>query len=212
MIPYVSPEYQKTAFNCPHCQAFADQRWLPIPPFGPGSIALQFSQDLMVAFCRHCGKYSMWLLGKMIYPDDSGVLLPNEDLEEKIQIGYMEARSILNKSPRGAAALLRLCVQQLCMQLGESGDNLNTDIGNLVQKGLSPTIQQSLDIVRVIGNNAVHPGQMDITDNVATANRLFELINLITETMITTPKKIADLYTQLPEQAKNQIERRDRTT
>jgi hypothetical protein len=38
-------------------------------------------------------------------------------------------------------------------------------------------VQQSLDIVRVIGNDAVHPGQIDLTDDIETATKLFVLIN-----------------------------------
>lgn len=136
--------------------------------------------------------------------------LPNSDLREDIKVDYLEARSIVNKSPRGAAALLRLCIQKLCEQLGESGKDINTDIGNLVQKGLHSTIQKSLDIVRVIGNDAVHPGQIDLKDDIDTANKLFELVNLIAQVMITEPKAIDELYTALPESKRKAIEERDK--
>jgi hypothetical protein len=66
----------------------------------------------------------------------------------------------LNLSPRGAAVLLRLAIHKLCKHLGESGENLYDDIASLVEKGLSPTIQKYLDVVRVIGNEAVHHGNI----------------------------------------------------
>ncbi|WP_424033423.1 DUF4145 domain-containing protein [Methylocella sp.] len=49
-------------------------------------------------------------------------------------------------------------MQKLCVELGEKGKNIDDDIANLVKKGLSPELQQALDILRVIGNEAVHHG------------------------------------------------------
>ena len=63
-------------------------------------------------------------------------------------------------------------------------------------------------IVRVIGNNAVHPGQI-LTDDRETASRLFRLVNMIADAMITQPKHINEFYEELPESAKRQIEKRD---
>ena len=72
--------------------------------------------------------------------------------------------------------------------------DLNTKIGNLVDKGLRPEIQQSLDVVRVIGNESVHPEELDIRDDPETANTLFELVNLVVQTMITDPKRAKEIY------------------
>jgi hypothetical protein len=133
-------------------------------------------------------------------------------LPEEIRADYDEARRIIDRSPRGAAALLRLCVQKLCHHLGESGQNVNSDIASLVKKGLNPKIQKSLDIVRVIGNEAVHPGTMDLRDSPETAATLCGLINVIAETMISQPKTIDQLYDQLPPEKREHIEKRDKTS
>jgi Domain of unknown function (DUF4145) len=122
---------------------------------------------------------------------------------------YEEASTILDVSPRGAAALLRLAVQKLCKELDESGENLNADIASLVRKGLDVRVQKALDAVRVIGNNAVHPGQIDLRDDRATAETLFSLVNLICEKMITEPKHVDEVYARLPEAARKAIEQRD---
>ncbi len=103
-------------------------------------------------------------------------MIPNPDLPDHIIRDYEEARGILRDSPRGAAALLRLCVQKLCMHLGEKGKNIDDDIASLVSKGLNPLVQKSLDIVRVIGNEAVHPGVIDLNDDRDTASQLLILI------------------------------------
>jgi hypothetical protein len=105
--------------------------------------------------------------------------------------------------------LLRLCVQKLMPILGEKGKNINEDIASLVQQGLEVEIQQALDIVRVTGNHVVHPGQIDLNDNKATAIALFELINLIVERRIATPRRIETMFKTLPPTALEQIEKRD---
>jgi hypothetical protein len=148
-------------------------------------------------------------LEKLIYPNIGGVSLPNLDLPPEIMEDYNEARDIINKSPRGASALLRLAIQKLCIQLGQPGDNLNSDIAVLVKNGLPVRIQQALDYVRVIGNNSVHPGQIDLKDNLEIAQKLFDLINIIADVMITQPKEIESLYDTLPDNQKTAINKRD---
>jgi hypothetical protein len=208
MIPYTPPTFNIAAFNCPHCGAFAQQNWHDIYLQTRGG--MQKSENLDFVACSHCNNYSLWHLEGMIYPDTGGAPMPNNDLPEELKADYEEARSILNKSPRGATALLRLCIQKLCKHLGESGNDINKDIGNLVKKGLPVKVQQSLDIVRVIGNEAVHPGQIDLTDDVETATKLFVLINLITEVMITQPKEVDNLFNSLPANKIDGIKNRDK--
>ena len=145
----------------------------------------------------------------MIFPDSIEVPPPNPDLDDDTKKDYNEAASILSKSPRGSTALLRLVIQKLCKQLGESGNNLNDDIGNLVKKGFPDKIQQALDVVRVIGNEAVHPGQIDLRDDNKIASTMFELVNFIAEKTITEPKKIAKLYNSLPNDKLEGIKKRD---
>jgi hypothetical protein len=94
--------------------------------------------------------------------------------------------------------------------LGQKGENINEDIAGLVQKGLDPRIQKALDVVRVVGNSAVHPGQIDLNDDRTLAARLFGLVNVIVETQITQVKHIEEMYeTIVPDTAKAQIEKRD---
>lgn len=130
-------------------------------------------------------------------------------MPEEVRKDYEEAQTIVMQSPRGACALLRLAVQKLCGELGESGRNINSDIANLVQKGLSVEVQQALDSLRVIGNNAVHPGEMDLTDDPETAAALFELLNFIVDDRISQPKKRAEIFAKLPTKAVAAIEKRD---
>lgn len=130
-------------------------------------------------------------------------------MEEDIKQDYNEAANIVEKSPRAAAALLRLAIQKLCRQLEEKGENIDSDIANLVKKGLPVQIQQSLDIVRVIGNESVHPGEINLNDNKETAYKLFELVNLIAQDRITQPKEVSRLYNSLPKNKIDGITKRD---
>ncbi|GCF11946.1 DUF4145 domain-containing protein [Dictyobacter arantiisoli] len=111
----------------------------------------------------------------IVYPNDSINITPepSEDMPSDIKKDFEEARAAFYNSPRSSAALLRLCVQKLCMHLGQPGKNINQDIAALVRQGLPTKIQQSLDIVRVIGNNAVHPGEIDVQDHPDTVLLLF---------------------------------------
>ena len=159
--------------------------------------------------CFNCAKLSVWIYDRLVYPRAGEAPPPNPDLSEDIRRDYDEASSILVQSPRGAAALIRLAIQKLCKELGKSGNDLNADIGALVKDGLDPRIQQALDIVRVIGNHAVHPGRIYLRDDRATAEKLFTLLNMIVDTMISQRKDLDAFYAALPEGALDAIARRD---
>lgn len=226
---YFPPEFAKGQFHCPHCGVFAKQRWSHLSATGdvytkPGhygpiykskiynltKITGQLKESWSISFCEHCGSEIIWLDEIFVYPKKIIVSAPNVDLNQDIQNDFNEAAKIFSDSPRAAAALLRLALQKLCKQLGEKGKNINEDIKNLVKKGLNPQIQKSLDILRITGNNAVHPGEINITENSQLVLKLFEFINFIADKMITEPKEISGFYEKLPDSAKEQIEKRDK--
>ena len=134
---------------------------------------------------------------------------PDGDMPETITADFEEARLIAGDSPRGSAALLRLCLQKLCVELGEAGKNINDDIGKLVAKGLPVEVQKALDVVRVFGNNAVHPGELDLQDDADAVRNLMRMVNFISERMIGQPKKIEELFGKVPPGAAAAITKRD---
>jgi hypothetical protein len=173
-----------------------------------------------MALCSHCQRPSYWratywsaddkaIDGQMVYPLTTSAPPPHPAMPEAVLADYIEAMNVSQESPRASAALLRLCVQKLCQHLGEPGKNLNDDIGALVKRGLPIEIQQSLDIVRVVGNNAVHPGELSGDDVRDVSGVLFELVNHIVEDRISRPKKLARLFENLPAKALSAIEKRD---
>jgi hypothetical protein len=213
--PYAPPSYHNIAFNCPLCGAYANQTWtitkkLLFDPRHQRYFDADALEDVEFAQCANCERHSIWLQGNMIHPTGGAAPLPNPDMPEDVQQDYEEARSILAISPRGSAALLRLAVQRLCKHLGQPGENINADIAALVRQGLPVTLQKALDSLRVAGNNAVHPGQLDIYDTPEIATRLFGLLNIIVDNQITQPKAISELYnTTVPADTQQHIAKRD---
>ena len=218
---YVNPEFKKDRFNCPHCKTFSHQfwsdlYWRPDDPEKPGK-SVTYVNDFMISKCYSCQEYSIWIctseedrLYEMIYPIDfSYSPQPNLDLTEDIKEDYFEAGTILKDSPRGSAALLRLCVQKLIDQLVPGKGNIFFKIAKLVKKGLETEIQEALDLTRVIGNEAVHPGELDLKDDQGTALLLFDTINLIAEKLISRPKRISEAYQKLPPKKLEEIKKRD---
>ena len=151
---------------------------------------------------------------EVLYPfGDFTIPKPHLDMPNAIVKDYEEARQVFSSSPRSSAALLRLAVQKLCKELGGSGKNINDDIQFLVKEGLPSYIQQALDIVRIIGNEAVHPGEIDIDDTPEIARELFDILNEIIEEQISKPKKQAEIdkiYQNLPKNKLEGIKNRDK--
>lgn len=213
-MKYVPPEFEMRGFSCPHCGAFANMQWSQMLERGAGGTV---PGPAASAWCSHCGAKSVWLSdpqsksrGLMIWPvSAAGSPLAHEAMPPDVKADYEEARTISGLSSRGAAALLRLCVQKLCKHLGEAGNNINDDIASLVKKGLSVEIQRALDAVRVVGNNAVHPGEMQLQEDPAIVLALFGLLNLIVESRIAEPARVKQLFDALPEKARAGIARRD---
>jgi hypothetical protein len=146
----------------------------------------------------------------MVFPDSTGVPPANEDMPDEIKHDYYEAASIVQKSPRGAAALVRLALQKLFIHIGQKGKNNNDDIASMVAAGLSRKLQQALDYLRVVGNESVHPGTLDLKDDYETAVQLFGVINIVVDELISREKHIDALYNQLPPEKRKAIEDRDK--
>jgi hypothetical protein len=168
-------------------------------------------ENVCASECFSCKAWSVWVADELVYPHQKYLVEPNADMPDHIKPDFLEAAAVIDISARSAAALLRLCIQKIVINLGENGGNLNQDIRNLVEKGaITRAIQQALDVVRVVGNNAVHPGVIDFNDNKTIAVQLFGLVNVIVESTIGTPKHIQSMYEKIvPETARAAIEKRD---
>ncbi len=168
------------------------------------------TENIHLSKCAHCENIAVWLNDRLIFPNNKYEIQPNPDMSDDVKSDYEEAREIVDASPRGAAALLRLAIQKICIELEGKGKDLDENIRGLVRKGLHINVQKALDAVRVIGNESVHPGEINLRDDRDTAYRMFDLVNLICEEMISRQKKVNEVYNKLPEKKREAIKKRDK--
>lgn len=173
------------------------------------------NESLHIGHCDVCANSTLWIYDpagrhRLAWPPTSLAPQPNPDLPENIRRDYEEAADIAARSPRSAAALLRLCVQKLCVHFGQPGRNINDDIRALVKSGkIRPMLQQAMDTVRISGNESVHPGELDLTDDSDLVSALFEFVNLIADEAITLPAKVQMAFDRMPETKKIAVAQQD---
>lgn len=165
--------------------------------------------NLHLSQCYICDGSAIWLRDRIVWPMQKFDVQPNADLPDHIKADFAEAAAIATVSPRGAAALLRLAIERLCIHLGKQG-TIDAMIGQLVTDGLNVRVKQALDVVRVTGNDAVHPGTISFGDDPATVTTLFKMVNLIAEKTISEPKHVEEAFASLPPEKLKWIEDRDK--
>ena len=152
-MKFVAPGITEKSFTCPNCGVLARQyKWghaLDKPTQGYYQEGNVSAAALKVSLCENCSANCLWVGEQYVFPDRGNAPLPNQDMPAEVRADYEEAARIYDKSPRGAAALLRLSIQKLMVKLGQPGKNINDDIAALVAGGLPSQIQQALDVVRV---------------------------------------------------------------
>lgn len=216
-MKFTAPEFNKDGFHCPLCGTYAHMTWSRLS----NSVR---SSDYYESLCSYCSEPSLWRVTKysttqfgkrpeeteLLFPDNGVAALPDDDMPEDVKTDYVEAARIFLKSPRGAAALLRLGLQKLCKHLGEDGSNINDDIRSLAAKNiLPPMVVRVADTVRITGNNAVHPGTMKDEDFDFVASKMFDLLNFIVKKGISEPKELDALYQLTPEGPRKSAEDKD---
>lgn len=206
------------AFVCPfpNCRVYAQHYWGYANVLGIYLGNSTYSQrsyggeEVTFALCDACQQETVFVGRRMVWPIATEAPPPSVDLPVSLHRDYEEAAAIHKLSPRGAAALLRLLIQKLCVELGSRESDINSAIARFVSDGrINPAIQKALDAVRVIGNESVHPGTMDLRDDAATVRSMFGLVNFIVEKMISEPKEIDAIYNSLPPRKLDGIAKRD---
>lgn len=210
-----TPKYKRPRFVCPYCEAFAAHAW--------PTLKMELKQAtsgvprFACSICQSCRGIVIWrsetiepeAAYQLIYPTIRTGPPPTPDMPKTVTALYEEARAVAQVSKKSAAGLLRLALQHLVDDLEPGPGDINLKIGSLVQAGLRPDVQRAMDVLRVVGNNAVHPGQINVDDDPDLVPSLFSLIQIIVEEMITRKHMIDELYGALPEGALDRIESRN---
>jgi hypothetical protein len=166
--------------------------------------------NLHVSRCYNCKGFTVWVRDRLVFPirgdelpeivevdfreiaedvqapaedvqhSEEDVQEPAEDVDESSE-DFEEAAAVLNKSPRAAAALIRICIQNMMPLLKETGKNLDENISSLVRKGLEAEIQQAMDVLQVIRRNPGHESHVDLRDETAATTRMLESLKEILE-------------------------------
>ena len=203
-----TPAQGREAFQCPHCGVFAKQSW------GAVNFALDRwghyqVEGMSACRCDACSGECIWRDEDLIFPLARLGEPAHEDTPRNVLDIYEEARSVAPISKKSAAGLLRLALQMLIDDLEPGNATIDKKIGALVKRGLDPQVQKAMDSLRVIGNESVHPGMMDLDADPDLLDALFRLTNVIVEQVITRPKHIDSIFSKLPAAKRQAIERRD---
>ena len=129
--------------------------------------------NLHVSGCHSCNGFALWVGDRLVFPYNVD---KTPDLLEK---DFEEAAAILNQSPRGATALMRVCIQKLVPLLKQDGKYLNDYISSLVRKALEVEIQQSMEVLQVLRNDPGQPTSLETQEDKEMALRFFDSLKAI---------------------------------
>ena len=135
--------------------------------------------NLHVSRCYNCKGFTVWVRDRLVFPvrgDEPAEIVVEGEFEEveehveedgedqEVSEDFEEAAAILNKFPRGAAALTRVCIQNMMPLLKENAKNLDENISSLVRKGLEVEIQQAMDALQVVRKNPSQTTEVDLKE------------------------------------------------
>ena len=236
MEKYVAPELGLQSFNCPECRAYSHQVWTEViyttyydgfklMEFTDGRIdcaknnkesviATNHKMNHIAAFsrCHSCEAITIWKGGNMVHPQNLNVEPPNPDMPEDIASLYNEARSIAHLSPKSAAGLLRLALENLLIYLGakkNSRNNIDSMIQNLIDDEIisaSGHVRKALDSIRALGNAGVHPSGINLDENPQAVFVLFKVLNFVVDKLITEKKVMEEIYSLIPPDKRKQLD------
>jgi hypothetical protein len=166
--------------------------------------------NLHVSRCYNCKGFTVWVRDRLVFPikveeappdivevdfeevandvegtveaqeSDEHVQTNAEDVEEASG-DFEEAAAILNKFPRGAAALTRICIQKMMPLVKGNAKNLDENFSSLVRKGLEVEIQQAMDVLQVVRKSPLQSSEVNLAEENETTKNFFNSLRNILE-------------------------------
>jgi hypothetical protein len=78
-----------------------------------------------------------------------------------VEEDFEEAAAILTKSPRGAVALMRVCIQKVLPLLKHNGTGSSEYNTEVMRKGLEVEIQQAMEVLQVLRSDPLQLTNFD---------------------------------------------------
>ena len=124
---------------------------------------------------------------------------PNPDMPSPITDLYEEARAVAPISPRSAAGLLRVALENLLKDppFNFTG-KLYEMVGELEARPELQDFWEVVDIVRVIGNEAAHELRFRPGDGLDIVEQLQAILNELVEVEFTRPRKTKERLARVP--------------
>jgi len=195
--------YDPEDFQCPFCASFGMPIGLALTGQTDGSAAPYGLSILQCPRSKKCGKISIWEGYKVLYPPTGGHPFAERSMPKSVKKYYEEARRVATASPRAAAALLRLAIEELfryfagleryrqCELLSEGVGTLKHNISQMSRHGhIDEENRKKLDFVKLTGDYGVHGMPIVfLEDNESTTHLLFRQVNKIVKKLIVEPQE-----------------------
>jgi hypothetical protein len=172
------------------------------------SPVIESNNHLDIAFCQHCGGFTLWLGDAMIYPRTGEAPPPHEDMPPRIRELYEEARGVLPASPRASAALLRVALEGLLEEAGYRQGRLADRLEKAREDGkLSADTYKLAEVLRYAGNAAAHYEPWKIDPSQGEEDRemvyhLFVFVNEVTEELVAKPRRLGEMGRKIDEKVR----------
>lgn len=236
---FVPPSHKSKRFNCPRCGTFAAHEWRE-PNYHTGSdehgqrffdpiedrASSRESSNARgerweASFCSGCDRNSLWIGGTLAFPNmaiGTSVPEPAEGMPTSVEELYLEAAAVLPHSRRAAVALCRASLERLVKVLTPDSHPKSSLDERLVvlHERTTATLAQGLEIIRHVGNTALHGARDDDEsvviymegDESELIDVFFVTINGLVDELITRPARLLAVYNSIPAEKREAISRK----
>ena len=194
--------------KCPHCGAYAQFTYEQLHYREMDyKVPVDFMPtNIWQGKCLACEQYIIINGFSVVYPEESNAPPIKMETPHSIKEIATEARMVHSQSPRASSALLRLALEMLLQNVLENNNKLNDNISILLERGIEDDLRRALEVIRIFGNEGVHPGTINLNDDEQSSIKLFNVFNYIVTRFIVEKGMIKEMYGIIPEEKREKIE------